>query len=106
MNTYSLEPLEINLAVPNGTYEVTINLKAHSDTVFTLYSQHSNIIDRDVEIKKNSEYTKTFTVNVCNRSINDEEYENVSGINIQIATDGDLTATAAASPVDSSTVNT
>ncbi|MGN0164025.1 MAG: GDSL-type esterase/lipase family protein [Candidatus Ornithomonoglobus sp.] len=104
MNTYKLEPLTIELAVPNGAYEVTVNIKAHNDTFFTIYSQHRSFVDRDVEISKNGEYTKTFAVSVCDRHFNGAEYENVPGIKLQIATDGDITATAAASPVEIPTV--
>ncbi|MGM9937456.1 MAG: GDSL-type esterase/lipase family protein [Candidatus Ornithomonoglobus sp.] len=104
MNTYTLEPLTIELAVPNGAYEVTVNIKAHNDTVFTIYSQHRSFVDRDVEIEKNGEYTKTFSVSVCDRHFNGAEYEKVPGIKLQIATDGDITATAAASPVEIPTV--
>ncbi len=104
MKKFEKEPLEIFLAVPNGTYEVTVDLKAHCDTVFTIYSQHRSFVDRDVEIRKKGEYTKTFAVSVCDRHFSGAEYEHVPGIKLQIATDGDITATAAASPVEIPTV--
>ncbi len=100
MNTYEIEPLEIDLTVPNGSYEVTLRLKAHSDTMFTVYAQHRSFIVRDYEIKAEEEYEKTFIVNVCDRHFNGAEYEHVTGIKIQLACDGDITATAAAEPVN------
>lgn len=96
MKSYELEPLEINLNAPNGEYEVTVELTAHCDTVFTLYSQHRSFIERDFEIKKGEKHEKTFTVCVCDRHFNGAEYEKVNGVKIQIATDGDITATAIA----------
>lgn len=80
MISYENEPLEINLNAPNGAYEVTVNITAHSDTVFTIYSQHRSFVVRDHNIKAG-------------------EYESDDKIHIQIACDGDITATAMASPV-------
>ncbi len=100
MNSYELEPLEINLNAPNGTYEITVNIKAHTDTTFNIYSQHRTFVERDYEIKAGDEYEKTFIVNVCDRHFNGAEYENVSQIKIQILTDGDITATATAQSVE------
>ncbi len=99
INSYINEPLEINLNAPNGNYEVTVNLKAHCDTVFTIYSQHRNFVIRDRQIKSGEEFTAVFTVNVCDRHFDGAKYERVPGIKIQILTDGDITATAAASPI-------
>lgn len=96
MNSYKLNPLEINLTAPNGTYEITVNLKAHNDTVFNIYSQHRTFVERDYEIKEGEEYEKTFIVNVCDRHFNGRDYENVPRVKIQILTDGDVTATAMA----------
>lgn len=100
MKSYALEPLEINLNAPNGTYEVTVNLKANSDTVFTIYAQHRSFIVRDCKIKMGEAFNKTFAVSVCDRHFRGSEYESVPGIKIQIATDGDVTATAMATYVD------
>lgn len=99
-----MEPLEINLAVPNGNYEVTLNLTAHCDTVFTVYAQHRSFVVRDYAIRAGETFEKKFIVNVCDRKFNGAEYENVTGIKIQLVCDGDLTATAAAEPVDVPTV--
>ncbi len=100
MNSYELEPLEIKLSAPNGTYEVTVNIKAHSNTTFNIYSQHRTFVERDFEIKEGEEYEKTFIVNVCDRHFNGAEYEQVTGIKIEILSDGDLTATAMAQSVN------
>ena len=93
MKSYELEPLEINLNAPNGEYEVTVELTAHCDTVFTLCLQNNSFVECDYEIKKGDKYEKTFKVCVC------EQSESLSGIKIQILTDGDLTATAYAQTV-------
>jgi lysophospholipase L1-like esterase len=104
MNSYKLEPLEIELNAPNGTYEVTVNITAHNDTVFTIYAQHRSFIVRDYPIKSGETFEKTFAVSVCDRHFHGASYENVKGIKLQIATDGDLTATATASPIEIPTV--
>lgn len=96
MNSYNLEPLEINLNAPNGSYEVTVNIKAHCDTVYNIYSQHRTFVVRDREIKAGEEQEITFIVNVCDRHFHGADYEKVPGIKISIVSDGDLTATAAA----------
>ncbi len=104
MNGYINEPLEINMPAPNGTYEITVTITAHSDTTFSLYSQHRSFIVRDREIKKGESVDITFAVSVSDRHFAECEYEKAAGIKIQIATDGDITATAAVSPVDIPTV--
>lgn len=100
MKSYNLEPLVINLSVPNGAYEVTVNLKAHGNTFFNIYSQHRTFVERDYEIKSGEEYQKTFIVSVFDRNFDGVEYEKANGIQIEIVTDGDVTATAMAQPVD------
>ncbi|MBQ3426528.1 MAG: hypothetical protein IJH37_05210 [Clostridia bacterium] len=100
MRSYVNEPLEINLAAPNGNYEVTLSIKAHCDTVFTVYAQHRSVIRRDIGISKGESMDITFAVSVFDRHFHGADYEKVSGIKIQIATDGDITATAAASPAE------
>ena len=99
MKCYTSEPLEINIPVPNGTYEVSLDLKAHSDTVFTIYAQHRSFILRDKSVKAGESFEIIFTVSVCDRHFNGAAYESVPGIKIQIVTDGDITATAAVSPI-------
>lgn len=95
MIDYELEPLEINLNAPNGTYEITVNIKAYSDTVFSIYAQQRILITSDYEIKSGEEFEHKFTVNVS-----DDEYENLKGIKIRIDCDGDLSATAMAQNID------
>ena len=75
-------------------------IKAHSDTVFTLYAQHRNFILRDREIKAGEETEIRFAVSVCDRHFYGAQCEKVKGVIIDIATDGDITATATASPVE------
>lgn len=100
MNSYKLEPLEINLNSPNGTFEITVNIKAHNDTTFNIYSQHRTFVERDYEIKSGEEYEKSFIVNVCDRHFSGAEYEKVPGVKIEIVTDGDITATAMAHSIE------
>lgn len=100
MNSYNLEPLEINLNAPNGNYEVTVCIKAHCDTTYNIYSQFRTFVVRDKKISAGEEQEIKFIVNVCDRHFHGAEYENVKGIKISILSDGDLTATAAATPVD------
>lgn len=104
MNSYNIEPLEINLNAPNGNYEVTVNIKAHSNTVFSIYSQNRyfHVIDRQLAAGNEAEFK--FIVNVCDYHFYDCDYCTVPGIKITIACDGDITATAAAQPVDVPTV--
>lgn len=94
MNGIINEPLEINITVPNGNYEVVLSLKAHSDTVFSVYTQQKSLVVNEREIKSGEAVDITFDVNVFNSD------ENKSVLNIQILTDGDITATAAVSPKD------
>lgn len=100
MNSYVNQPLRIELKAPNGSYEVCVSIKAHSDTVFTLYAQHRNFILRDKAIKAGEELDITFAVSVCDRHFHGGKYESVEGVIIEIATDGDVTATATASPAE------
>lgn len=100
MNSYNLEPLEINLNAPNGNYEVRVNIKAHCDTTYNIYSQVRTFVVRDKKIKAGEEQEIKFIVNVCDRHFNGADYEKVPGIKISILSDGDLTATACASAVD------
>lgn len=104
MKKYENEPLEIFLEAPNGNYEVTLELCAHSDAVFTLYAQHRSFIARDINLKKGETYTKTFSVSVRDRHFHGADFERAEGITLQIAVDGDITATAAATPADIPTV--
>lgn len=101
---YELEPLEINLNAPNGTYEVTVNIKAHCDTVLTVYAQHRSFVLRDHAMKAGESLEHKFIVSVCDRHFDGAEYEAVPGIKIQIACDGDVTATAMAENIQAPTL--
>ena len=96
MNSYKLEPLEINLTAPNGNYEVTVYIKAHCDTTYNIYSQHRTFVALDKEIKAGEEQELKFIVSVCDRHFHDAQYEKENGVKISILSDGDITATAAA----------
>lgn len=100
MNSYTAEPLEINASVPNGSYEVTVSIKAHSDTVFNIYAQSRSFFVRDCRISSGEEKEFKFLVNVCDRHFYGDKYRSVPGVKIQIVCDGDLTATAAVSPAE------
>lgn len=99
MIKYKNQPLEINTAVPNGNYEVNVDITAHSDTVFTIYSQNRRFRAEDVEIKKGESREFTFIVNVCDYLRRGGAHK-VDGVSLYIACDGDLSVTSAVSPVD------
>lgn len=98
------EPLLIQIPVPNGNYEVCVTVKAHEDTVFSLLSQSRRFMAQNIEIKKNSEMDITFIANVCDVHKRDAEYHNVENVSIYIMCDGDITATAAVSPITVPTI--
>lgn len=104
MMNYNKEPLLIEIPVPNGNYEICVTVKAHGDTVFSLLSQSRRFMAQDVEIKKGCETDITFTANVCDFHKHGEEYTPVNSAQIYILCDGDITVTAAASPVDVPTI--
>ena len=81
---YELEPLEINLPAPSGTYNVTVSIKAHSDTVFSIAEDSCGYIVEDSEIYENETRDVSFSVKADDT------------INIKIYCDGRLTATAMA----------
>ncbi len=85
---YELEPLEINLPVPDGTYNVTLSIKAHSETVFSVFEDSIGFILEDSEIEENGNRDILFKV------------ATKDGINIKIYCDGRLTATAMAEHED------
>lgn len=100
MNNYTNEPLLISMNVPNGNYEVTVSIKAHSDTVFSVLSQRRRFIANDIEIKANNSIDITFNANVCDYHMNGADYTEVKTLDTYILCDGDITATATASPVE------
>lgn len=81
---YELEPLEINLPAPEGTYNVMVSIKAHSTAVFSLHEDLYGIIIEDCEIAENESRDISFKI------------KTKDSINIKIYCDGRLTATAMA----------
>lgn len=104
MKSYINEPLVISMAVPNGNYEVTLSIKAHEDTVFSVLSQSRRFIRNDVVIKDGESMDIVFNANVCDYHFDGGEYTEVKTIDIYILCDGAVTATAAVSPVDIPTI--
>ena len=104
MKSYINEPLVISMAVPNGNYEVTLSVKAHEDTVFSVLSQSRRFIRNDVEIKNGESMDIVFNANVCDYHFDGGEYTEVKTIDTYILCDGAVTATAAVSPVNVPTI--
>lgn len=99
MKTYEKEPLKIVTPVPNGNYEVTLNLKASSDTVYSVFSQHRRFIEIDREIKNGEEHTITFIANVCDH-IDKHGELHPEELTAAIVCDGDITVTSMVSPIE------
>ena len=99
MIKYENYPLEIKTAVPNGNYEVTLDITAHSATVYTIYSQNRRFIAEDVEIAAGEKHEIKFIANVCDYIRRDAAHK-VDGVEIYIACDGDITVMSAVSPAD------
>ena len=99
MIKYENEPLEIKTDVPNGNYDVTLDITAHSDTVYTVYSQNRRFIAEDVEIRAGEKHEIKFIANVCDYVRRDSAHV-VNGVEIYIACDGDITVMSAVSPVN------
>lgn len=85
---YELEPLEINLPAPSGTYNVTVSIKAHSYTVFSIAEDSCGYIIENSEIYENETRDVSFSVKADDT------------ISIKIYCDGRLTATAMAEYVN------
>lgn len=98
------EPLCIKMPVPNGNYEARVTIKAHEDTVFSILSQSRRFMAQNVEIKDGCEKDIVFNLNVCDVHKRDCDYYEVKEAQIYILCDGNITATAAVSPVDVPTV--
>ena len=81
---YKLEPLEINLPAPSGTYNVTVSIKSHIDNVFSLFEDSLGAIIENAEIGENEARDINFKITTD------------GAINIKIYCDGRLTATAMA----------
>lgn len=101
---YKNEPLHISTPVPNGTYEVTVSITAHEDITFTILSQSRRFMVQDASLKKNEACDYTFNVSVCDYHKNNEDYTNVTGVELEILCDGDISAVSAVSPVDVPTI--
>ena len=104
MKSYTNKPFLISTAVPNGNYEVTISIKAHENTVFSILSRARRFIRNDVEIQANESMEITFNANVCDFHKFGADYNEVKTIDTYILCDGSITATAAVSPVDVPTI--
>ncbi len=104
MNSYTNEPLVISMAVPNGNYEVTLSIKAHEDTVFSVLSQSRRFIRNDVAIKNGESMDIVFNANVCDFHMHGADFHEVKTLDVFILCDGNVTATAAVSPVDIPTI--
>ena len=100
MILYEKEPLVIKSSVPAGNYEVTLYIKAHSDTFYTVFIQDSQFITHKREIKNGEEQALTFIASVHDKLFKGGNMYKPEGLIITIATDGDITATSHISPVD------
>ena len=98
MIQYEKEPQEIKITVPNGNYRVTLNITAHADTMYTVYSQNRRFVAKDRKISANETQQITFIVNVCDYIRRDAAYT-VDGIKISIACDSELDTDAEYVPV-------
>lgn len=104
MENYTNEPLLISMEVPNGNYEVTVSVRAHENTVFSILSQARRFIANDVRINANESIDITFNANVCDFHKAGDDYTEVKTLDTYILCDGNVTATATASPVDIPTI--
>lgn len=82
MTSFNLEPLVIVLNAPKGNYEVTVSIKSHCDTVFSVFEETAGFIIEDREI------TTGANTDIMFRTSTDD------GIEVIIYCDGDITATA------------
>lgn len=82
--TYQKEPLEINMPAQSGKYNVTVSVKAHSDTVFSLWEASYGYVTENSDIGENEARDICFTADITDC------------ISIKIYCDGDLSATVMA----------
>ena len=99
MIKYEKEPLTIENSLPNGNYEVTLTIKAHCDTVYDVYSQNRRFIVQDRKIRKGEEQEIKFIANVSDIKYSNKDFKD-TGVRIYIASDGDITAISAVSPIE------
>ena len=83
MTKYTLEPLLIELAAPEGEYEVTLTINAESDTLCTISEKSQGTVAEDKPLMQ-GKTDIIFTV------------QTDGDISIEIFCDGDITATAMA----------
>lgn len=84
MMKFTSEPLNITMAVEDGTYRVTLDIKAHSDTTFSVTEINCGQVADSTAISEGESRSIIFTVTAQNE------------INITINTEGDMTATVMA----------
>lgn len=84
MTNYNLEPLIIELNAPEGKYEVTVSIKSHDDTVFSVFEDSAGFVTEGKEITNGASTDITFKT------------QTNGGITVKIYCDGDFTATAMA----------
>ena len=82
MTNFNLEPLVIVLNAPRGNYEVTVSIKSHCDTVFSVFEETAGFV------AENREITTGANTDIMFRTSTDD------GIEVIIYCDGDITATA------------
>ncbi len=82
--TYQKDPLEISMSAQKGTYDVTVSIKAHSDTVFSLWEASYGYVTENSDIGENEARDICFTADITDC------------ISIKIYCDGDLSATVMA----------
>lgn len=82
MTNFNLEPLVIALNAPKGNYEVTVSIKSHCDTVFSVFEETAGFIIEDREITTGANTDIMFRISTYD------------GIEVIIYCDGDITATA------------
>lgn len=83
MTKYTLEPLLIELAAPEGEYEVTLTINAESDTLCTISEKSQGTVAEDKPLMQG----KTDII---------FKVQTDGDISIEIFCDGDITATAMA----------
>lgn len=99
MVKYERKPKEIRIAVPNGNYEVALDITAHTDAVYTVYCQNRRFVAVDRQISAGETQRLTFAVNVCDYIRRDAAHA-VDGIQISIVCDRELSVVSQHAPVN------
>lgn len=84
MTKYNLEPLVIELNAPKGDYEITVSIKAHSDTVFSIFDETAGFVTEDRALRNGENVDIKFKTSTDN------------DIAVLVYCDGEITATAIA----------